>query len=135
MKQFESIPEIAAQAAEWRAEGKRIGLVPTMGALHAGKEALIRAAAQQTDVAVVSIFVNPLQFGLNENVARYPRRLPEDLAVCEAAGASAAFVPAEGVMLPPGYSTYASEEAVARPLCGATFPTPSSTSGAATRTW
>jgi pantoate--beta-alanine ligase len=123
MKQIESIPDMAAQAAAWRAEGRRIGLVPTMGGLHAGKEALIRAAAAANDVAVVSIFVNPLQFGPNENAARYPRRLAEDLEVCSAAGAAAAFVPSEAAMLPAGYSTYVAEESLARTLCGPSRPT------------
>ncbi len=105
MNKVESIPEISALAAEWRARGRTIGLVPTMGALHAGKEALIRAAAAKTDVAVVSICVNPLQFGPNESAARYPRRLAEDLEVCAAAGAHCVFAPAESAMLSPGDST------------------------------
>jgi pantoate--beta-alanine ligase len=122
MRTVEALSEITSLAAEWRAGGRTIGLVPTMGALHAGKEALVRAAAAQVDVAVVSIAVNPLQFGPNENPARYPRQLAEDLRICEAAGAACVFAPPEAALLPPGNSTYVAEESVAKPLCGASRP-------------
>jgi pantoate--beta-alanine ligase len=118
MKKIESIPEMIAAAAEWRAAGKKIGLVSTMGALHAGQEALIRAARPKCGIVVVSIFVNPLQFGPNELVAKYPRTLEEDLKLCEAAGADAVFVPAEDQMLPRGFSTHVTEEILGRPLDG-----------------
>ena len=122
MNKIESITEMSAQAAEWRAQGKRIGLVPTLGALHAGKEAVVRAAVAATDAVVVSLYVNPLQFGPSESAARYPRTLDRDLEVCSAAGVQAVFVPSDAEMVPPGYSTYVSEETIAKPLCGGSRP-------------
>lgn len=122
MKKIVTVAEMSALAAEWRAQGKTIGLVPTMGALHAGKEAVVRAAVEKAGVAVVSIYVNPLQFGTNEKASRYPRTLEEDLKVCESAGAACAFVPPDSEMQPAGYSTYVSEEALSKPLCGASRP-------------
>ena len=119
MKKIESIAEMAALAAELRASGKIIGLVSTMGALHAGQEALIRAAAAKADAVVVSIFVNPLQFGPNEVIANYPRRFADDIRACEAGGAFCVFAPTEEEMLPRGYSTFVSEEILSKPLCGA----------------
>jgi pantoate--beta-alanine ligase len=119
MKKIESIAEMTALAAELRAAGKTIGLVSTMGALHAGQEALIRAAAAKADAVVVSIFVNPLQFGPNEVIAKYPRRLAEDIQACEAGGAFCVFAPSEEEMLPRGYSTFVTEEILSKPLCGA----------------
>ena len=122
MKKIESVAEMMAVAAAWRAAGKTVALVPTMGALHAGQEALIRAAVAKADVVVVSIFVNPLQFGPNEVLASYPRSLEQDLALCEACGVQAAFVPPVEVMFPRGHASFVSEEATSKPLCGASRP-------------
>ena len=122
MQKIESVTEMRSVAAQWRAQGKKIALVPTMGALHAGKEALIRAAVAKADIVVVSLFVNPLQFGPNEMMANYPRSIPEDLALCEACGAQAVFLPSAAEIYPRGYSTYISEEQVAKPLCGLSRP-------------
>jgi pantoate--beta-alanine ligase len=119
MKKIESIAEMTALAAEWRAAGTTIGLVPTMGALHAGREGLIRAAVAKADIAVVSIFVNPLQFGPSEIIAKYPRAFADDLRSCEAWGAQCVFAPAEEEMLPRGFSTFVTEEIISKPLCGA----------------
>lgn len=123
MLKIESVPELRTYAARVRASGKTIALVPTQGALHAGQEALIRAAVQKADIVVVSIFVNPLQFPPNEIVARYPRNLEEDLTLCERNGAHVAFVPAVEEMYPKGFSTYVIEERVAKPLDGLSRPT------------
>jgi len=123
MLKIESVSEMRTYAAHTHAAGKRIALVPTQGALHAGQEALIRAAAQTADVVVVSIFVNPLQFPPNEIVARYPRSIEADLAVCERCGAHVAFVPAVEEIYPKGFSTYVMEEQVAKPLDGVSRPT------------
>lgn len=122
MKKIESAAEMSALSAKLRREGRTIALVSTMGALHAGQEALIRAAAARADVVVVSIFVNPLQFSPNEAIGRYPRSLPADLRLCELAGAHVVFAPPDGEMLPRGYSTFVAEEAIARPLCGLSRP-------------
>lgn len=91
----------------WRMSGERVGLVPTMGALHEGHLSLIDAArtAGATRI-VVSIFVNPLQFGANEDLAKYPRTFADDLARCEARGVDAVYAPAPDAMYPPGFQTH-----------------------------
>jgi pantoate--beta-alanine ligase len=123
MLKIESVPEMRTYAAQLRASGKRIALVPTQGALHAGQEALIRAAVQHADIVVVSIFVNPLQFPPNEIVARYPRSLEADLGVCERCGVHAAFVPAVEDIYPKGFSSHVLEEHIAKSLDGVSRPT------------
>lgn len=123
MLKIESVLEMRTYAAQVRASGKTIALVPTQGALHAGQEALIRAAAQRADIVVVSIFVNPLQFPPNEIVAKYPRSLEADLGVCERCGAHAAFVPAVEDIYPKGFATYIVEEHIAKSLDGVSRPT------------
>ncbi|MDB6094571.1 MAG: pantoate--beta-alanine ligase [Verrucomicrobia bacterium] len=105
-------------AAQLKVQGKSIALVPTMGALHAGQEALIRAAVAKADVAIVAIFVNPLQFGQNEVIANYPRSAEQDLELCETCGAGIVFAPSVEEMYPRGYSTYVLEEQMSRALCG-----------------
>jgi pantoate--beta-alanine ligase len=94
-----------------------------MGALHAGHEALIGAAVSAGGPVVVSIFVNPLSFGSNENFAGYPRALDADLAMCARLGVSAAFVPSIEEIYPRGFSTFVTEEHVSKPLCGISRPT------------
>ncbi len=123
MKKIETVAEMRVLAAGWRAHKKTIGLVPTMGALHEGQETLIRAAVAQTDVVVVSIFVNPLQFSPNEVVANYPRSLEEDLKRCEDCGAQFVFTPVAEEIYPRGYSTYVTEDFLAKPLDGVSRPT------------
>jgi pantoate--beta-alanine ligase len=123
MKKIETVAEMRVLAAGWRAHGKTIGLVPTMGALHTGQEALIRAAVAQSGVVVVSIFVNPLQFSPNEVVANYPRNLAEDLKRCEECGAQFVFTPTVEEIYPRGYSTYVTEDFMAKPLDGVSRPT------------
>jgi pantoate--beta-alanine ligase len=85
-----------------RCAGNSVGLVPTMGALHAGHRALVERAALENDVVAVTIFVNPLQFGDPQDIAHYPRTLDHDLEVCEAAGASVVFAPTVEEMYPDG---------------------------------
>lgn len=123
MLKVESVSEMRSYAAQVRAAGKTIALVPTQGALHVGQEGLIRAAAQKADIVVVSIFVNPLQFPPNEIVARYPRALEADLASCERCGAHVAFVPPLEEMYPKGFSSFVTEERVGKPLDGISRPT------------
>jgi pantoate--beta-alanine ligase len=103
---------------EARARGQRVGLVPTMGALHAGHVALVEDARRRADVVAVSIFVNPTQFGPNEDYARYPRTLEADTEKCGRAGASIVFAPAADAMYPPGDETRVRVGATAGPLCG-----------------
>jgi pantoate--beta-alanine ligase len=100
-----------------------LSLVPTMGALHAGHEALIRAAVEAGSPVVVSIFVNPLSFGSNENFPGYPRSLEEDLELCRSLGVAAVFAPATDEIYPKGFSSYVTEEVVSKPLCGPSRPT------------
>lgn len=97
--------QMAAVAQRHQRSGKRVGFVPTMGALHEGHAALIHAARRECDVVVVSIFVNPLQFGPKEDYSRYPRKLPADLRLCRAAGADAAFTPSVQEIYPKGFAT------------------------------
>ncbi len=99
---WKTIPGVRHAVAEARRDGRTIGLVPTMGALHEGHAALIREAAARTDFVVVSIFVNPTQFGPGEDFARYPRNLEGDLAICDAAGAGGVFHPEVEEMYPHG---------------------------------
>lgn len=118
MQKIESVSEMRSVAAQLKVQGKSIALVPTMGALHAGQEALIRAAVAKADVAIVAIFVNPLQFGQNEVIANYPRSAEQDLELCETCGAGIVFAPSVEEMYPRGYSTYVLEEQMSRALCG-----------------
>lgn len=99
-----------------------MGLVPTMGALHAGHASLIRAAGQQCDVVVVSIFVNPTQFGPNEDFSRYPRTFEADCAVAEHEGADAVFAPAVEEIYPPGSATFVDVEGLSNRLDGKSRP-------------
>ncbi|MEI6862372.1 MAG: pantoate--beta-alanine ligase, partial [Verrucomicrobiota bacterium] len=113
MQTITAISEMQTQAQALRTQGRRIALVPTMGALHEGHLSLVRLAATRADVVVVSLFVNPTQFGPSEDFARYPRELESDLAKCAAAGAHLVFTPASEEIYPKGYSTFITEEAVA----------------------
>ncbi|MDB6170295.1 MAG: pantoate--beta-alanine ligase [Verrucomicrobia bacterium] len=123
MQKIESVSEMRSTAAQLRSQGKTLALVPTMGALHAGQETLIRAAAKKADVVVVAVFVNPLQFGPNEVIANYPRSFAEDLKLCEASGAHVVFAPSVEEMYPRGYSSYVIEDQTSRALCGPSRPT------------
>ena len=100
-----TLSSLRETVAQWRAAGERIALVPTMGALHAGHMALVEAAKTQANRVVVSIFVNPTQFGPNEDFDRYPRPIENDLALLRAAGVDVAWLPSVSEMYPSGYST------------------------------
>jgi pantoate--beta-alanine ligase len=118
MEVVHTIPELRAAVARARQAGKAIGFVPTMGCLHEGHLSLIRRAKQETAFVVVSIFVNPTQFGPNEDFSKYPRTFAEDRAGCEAAGASLIFAPAAADFYPAGASTWVDVEGVSAKLCG-----------------
>ncbi len=109
-------------AERLRIQGQRIGLVPTMGALHEGHLSLVKLAKEKSDVVVVTIFVNPTQFGPSEDFTKYPRVLEADLAACEAAGVDYVFAPEVEEIYPKGYSTFVIEEHIAKPLEGASRP-------------
>lgn len=105
-----------------RAAGQSLGLVPTMGALHAGHISLVRAARAQCDVVAASIFVNPTQFGPNEDFAKYPRTFEQDCRVLEAEGVALVFAPRPEEMYPPGASTFVEVEGLSERLDGASRP-------------
>ncbi len=106
----------------WRREGHAIGLVPTMGALHAGHLSLVDRACQENQRVVVSVFVNPIQFGPGEDLERYPTSPDGDLELLGRAGVEAMYKPAAGVMYPPAASTRVTVHQVAEPLEGAARP-------------
>jgi pantoate--beta-alanine ligase len=108
--------------AEARRHGRTVGLVPTMGALHAGHLSLLSAARAETGYVVVSIFVNPTQFGPNEDLNRYPRPLERDLELCEKTGVDLVFHPQPTVMYPPDYRTFVEVTGLQDVLCGASRP-------------
>lgn len=103
-------------------EGKSIGLVPTMGYLHEGHISLVKAAKKHTDIVIMSIFVNPLQFGAGEDLDRYPRDFKHDEELARSAGVDVIFYPSEKEMYPSGYSTYVNVENLTENLCGASRP-------------
>ncbi|MCK4519268.1 MAG: pantoate--beta-alanine ligase [Candidatus Omnitrophica bacterium] len=111
-----------AWSDEVRREGKRIGLVPTMGCLHEGHLSLIRLAREQTDGVVVSIFVNPTQFGPAEDFEKYPRTFERDRKLVEQAGGEVIFAPGVEEMYPPGFCTAVQVERLTKGLCGASRP-------------
>jgi pantoate--beta-alanine ligase len=122
MRVCHSIDEMrAASRTGWR-EGKSLGLVPTMGALHQGHLSLVRAAKAQCDLVVVSIFVNPLQFGPNEDLAKYPRNFDRDRELLAKEGADFIFAPSVEEMYPRGAVTYVTVEGLSDKLCGDSRP-------------
>lgn len=123
MQTIHSISGIRDLVRALRARDHVIALVPTMGALHDGHLSLIRLAAERADTVIVSIFVNPTQFGPNEDFLKYPRELGADLAACQEAGADVVFTPSVEEMYPKGFSTYVVEDRVSKPLEGASRPT------------
>ncbi|MCC7375322.1 MAG: pantoate--beta-alanine ligase [Verrucomicrobiales bacterium] len=130
MRRIESPDQMQRLARRWRGQGVRIGFVPTMGYLHAGHLSLVtraRKAVGPRGRVVVSIYVNPTQFGPNEDLSRYPRDAKRDLALCQEAGADVVFMPGDASMYPGKesgrYSTYVVEEVLTRPMEGVTRPT------------
>jgi pantoate--beta-alanine ligase len=122
MRIVETVAELQALADAERAAGRRIALVPTMGALHAGHLSLVEAARKRADLVWLSIFVNPTQFNDASDLSDYPRTLDADLEACAAAGVDAVFLPAAGEMYPPGSQTWVEVTELARPLCGRARP-------------
>ena len=121
---IETVKELREYLAGQRAAGKTVGFVPTMGFLHEGHLSLIREAKAENDVVVVSDFVNPTQFGPNEDFESYPRNIERDTELALSAGADVIFYPSVSEMYPPGSSTYVEVEGnITRVLCGASRPT------------
>jgi pantoate--beta-alanine ligase len=119
---FKAIAEAQSAFTQLRAERRTIGLVPTMGALHEGHLSLVRAARAASDVVAVSIFVNPTQFGPNEDFSKYPRTFDEDCALLEREGVDLIFAPTVDEMYPSGASTFVVVEGVSDRLDGASRP-------------
>src|SRR5918994_3831659 len=117
-----TVGDLRARIAKWRKAGERIALVPTMGALHQGHLSLAALAKKQADRAVVSIFVNPIQFGPREDFNLYPRDEAGDLQKLAGAGADLVFAPDLGEMYPPGFSTRVNVGDLTEDLCGAARP-------------
>jgi pantoate--beta-alanine ligase len=123
MEIIRTVAELRRWSRQHHHEGGRsIGLVPTMGALHAGHASLIRAAAESCDRVVVSVFVNPTQFGPNEDYGRYPRTFDADCALAAQVGATAVFAPAVEELYPAGASTFVEVEGLSNRLDGASRP-------------
>jgi pantoate--beta-alanine ligase len=122
MKVYKSISSLIKKVREVKKQGYKIGLVPTMGFLHEGHMSLIRKARKDTDCVIVSIFVNPAQFGPKEDFKRYPRAIKRDLILCEKEGADIIFTPEAREMYPKGYATYVNVEKITDKLCGASRP-------------
>jgi len=117
-----SVAELRRRVAVWKAEGQRVALVPTMGALHDGHLTLIRRALEVADRVVASVFVNPTQFGPTEDFAAYPRREAEDAALLAGAGAHALFAPSVAEMYPDGFATTVTVAGLSEGLCGSVRP-------------
>jgi pantoate--beta-alanine ligase len=117
-----SISELRLALSALRKAGKRIGLVPTMGALHDGHLSLVRASKAQCDATVVSIYVNPSQFGPQEDLSKYPRTLQADLDMLAALDTEFVFAPTDAQMYPAGYCTWVEVSTVAEPLEGQCRP-------------
>jgi pantoate--beta-alanine ligase len=122
MQTVHEVDAIQRRCESLRREGKTIGLVPTMGAFHEGHVSLMRSARAENDVVVVSIFVNPIQFGRGEDFDSYPRDLQGDLAQAERAGVDLVFTPSAEAIYPKGFQTYVDVIELTEGLCGASRP-------------
>jgi pantoate--beta-alanine ligase len=122
MQVIDTVAALRQYLAGERAHGKCIGLVPTMGYLHAGHLSLVHAARQECDVVVMSIFVNPRQFGPQEDLESYPRDMERDLALAREAGVDVVFAPDVDEVYPSGYQTEVMVPTLTQPLCGASRP-------------
>lgn len=122
MKIVETVREVREQVRAWHQEGLSVGLVPTMGYLHEGHKSLIDRAVAENDRVVVSVFVNPMQFGPTEDLESYPRDLERDGALCQKAGASLVFHPQPEEMYPEDFSSYIDMNTLTGGLCGKSRP-------------
>lgn len=122
IKRVQRVDEVRNQIKKWKREGFTIGLVPTMGFLHEGHESLIKRAAEENDKVVVSVFVNPTQFGENEDLGSYPRDIKKDEILCKQAGANLIFNPEPSGMYYKDASTIVNVGGLTEGLCGAKRP-------------
>lgn len=116
------IEVVRKQVSEWKRNGDTVGFVPTMGYLHEGHKSLIEAARKENGRVVVSIFVNPMQFGPNEDLESYPRDLEKDAKLCEEAGVDLIFHPKAEEMYAPGFCSYVDMDGLTAHLCGKSRP-------------
>ena len=122
MKIVETVKEVREQVKEWKKQGLTVGFVPTMGYLHEGHKSLMDAARKDNDKVVVSIFVNPMQFGPTEDLATYPRDLDHDAALCESAGVDLIFHPEPEEMYEKDFCSFVDMTGLTEGLCGKTRP-------------
>lgn len=122
MKVSTTIAEVRSQVKEWKRQGLSVGLVPTMGYLHEGHQSLIARAARENDRVVVSVFVNPIQFGPSEDLESYPRDFERDCTLCEKTGADLVFHPEASEMYTEDFCTYVDMDRLTKGLCGASRP-------------
>ena len=122
MKIIKTVDEVKAIVKGWRKEGLTIGLVPTMGFLHAGHQSLIAKSVEQNDRTVVSVFVNPIQFGPNEDLEAYPRDIERDAELCEKTGADIIFNPEPEEMYKDGFVSFVDMNGLTNHLCGLSRP-------------
>lgn len=122
MRIIEKISDLKAVIRSQKQAGKTIGFVPTMGYLHEGHLSLVKASKTENDVTIMSIFVNPAQFGPNEDFSRYPRDMERDSSLAEEAGVDIIFAPATDEMYPGGYKTYVNVDEITEVLCGKSRP-------------
>ena len=122
MRVVKSVKEVRDAVKEWKAQGLSVGFVPTMGYLHEGHESLIKKAVKDNDRVVVSIFVNPMQFGPTEDLDKYPRDLERDSKLCENAGANLIFHPEKEEMYFEDFSSYVDINGLSDELCGKSRP-------------
>ena len=122
MKICGTIDEMRHASRAARTDGRRLGLVPTMGSLHDGHLSLVRAARQRCECVVVSIFVNPTQFGPKEDFSKYPRNFERDCKLLEAENVDIVFAPSEREIYPPGSTTFVTVEGLSEKLCGKSRP-------------
>lgn len=123
MKVVKTVAEVREYVKKWRMEGATVGLVPTMGYLHEGHKSLVVKSVSENDHTVVSVFVNPIQFGVGEDLESYPRDLEADSKLCEAAGADIIFNPEPSEMYPDGFVSYVDMDGLTNALCGLSRPT------------
>jgi pantoate--beta-alanine ligase len=123
MRTIETISDMKAIIRTQKEKGNSIGFVPTMGYLHEGHMSLVKASVQDNDFTILSIYVNPTQFGVNEDLAKYPRSLERDYAMAQEAGVDIVFIPSDGEVYPNGYNTFVNVEGITEIMCGSSRPT------------
>ena len=122
METISTIAGLRARVRQWKQAGARVGVVPTMGALHEGHLSLVHAARAQADRVITTVFVNPIQFDNADDLATYPRTLDDDARMLAAAGVDVLYAPTVSQMYPPGFATRISVSGVSEGLCGGTRP-------------